>query len=293
MRRSKPTSEKRKEATPHPTSKPREALDNTVTSHSPPTQPKPAHHSSSPPNPPIHLSTPTPAPMASPAPAPAPTAPAAPSVTETYNALGASYEAAFAAVPAQLRVLQSLQSQLAPRSRVLDLGSGTGRPTAAALAAAGHAVAGIDISPVMVAAARARVPGAAFDVADARTYEPPPGELHAVTAFFSFIAEVSLAQILALPGRVAAWLRPGGVFVSGWVCPPGLRAENVPLRWMGRDVVVSVVPPEELVRAMEDAGFEVLEKVEELYLPKAVEAGICSADEVWEEPHVFIVARKK
>jgi len=234
--------------------------------------------------------------MAEPAPtAPAaPAAPTAPSVTETYNALGASYEAAFTNVPAQVRVLQTLLTHLPPHAQVLDLGSGTGRPTASTLAAAGHAVAGIDIAPVMVAAARARVPAATFDVADARVYEHPrPGELDAVTAFFSFIAEVSLAQILALPARVAGWLRGGGLFVSGWVCPPGLRAENVPLRWMGRDVVVSVVPPEELVRAMEEAGFEVLEKVEESYLPKAVEAGICTADEVWEEPHVFIVARKK
>ena len=220
--------------------------------------------------------------------------PGAPSVTETYNALGASYEAAFTNVPAQVRVLQTLLAHLPAHASVLDLGSGTGRPTAALLAAAGHAVHGVDISPVMVAAARERVPAATFAVGDARAYdrgdEPP---LDAVTAFFSFIAEVSHEQILGLPGRVARWVRPGGLFVSGWVCPPGLRAENVPLKWMGHDVVVSVVPPEELVQALEEAGWEVLEKVEEPYLPKAVEAGICEEDEVWEEPHVFIVARKK
>jgi hypothetical protein len=29
-----------------------------------------------------------------------------------------------------------------------------------------------------------------------------------------------------------------------------------------------------------------------MYMPKAVEAGICGAEEVWEEPQVFVCARK-
>lgn len=218
------------------------------------------------------------------------------SAVETYNALGTRYETAFTNIPAQVRSLQWLISHLPPNSKTLDLGSGTGRPTASMLTEAGHAVKGIDISPVMVAAARERVPGATFKEGDARRYQPPAeevGKLDAVTAYFSFIAAVSLEDIAKLPKRVHGWLKPGGYFVSGWVCPPGVRAENMELKWMGRDVVVSVLPREEVVRAIEEAGFEVEERVEESYLPKAVEAGICKGDEVWEEPQVFVCARKK
>lgn len=226
-----------------------------------------------------------------------PSAPTKPySVVETYNALGTSYETAFANVPAQVRSLQWLISQLPPRSKILDLGSGTGRPTASMLVDGGHQVKGIDISPVMVSAARERVPGAHFEEGDARTYQPGAeemGSFDAVTSYFSFIAAVSHADITNLPKRVHSWLKPGGYFVSGWVCPPDLKAENLELKWMGKDVVVSVLPREEVVKAIEEAGFEVLEKIEESYLPKAVEAGICKEGEVWDEPQVFVCARKK
>lgn len=217
------------------------------------------------------------------------------SVVETYNTLGSRYEKAFTNVPAQVESLQWLISKLPPSSKILDLGSGTGRPTASMLIEAGHQVKGVDISPVMVSTARERVPGATFEEADARTYEPSAeekGALDVVTSYFSFIAAVTHADITALPKRVSSWLKPGGYFVSGWVCPPGLKAENIPLKWMGNDVVVSVLPKEELVSAIKEAGFEVLDVIEEAYLPKAVQAGICEEEEAWEEPHVFICARK-
>ena len=218
------------------------------------------------------------------------------SVTETYDTLGAAYETAFNNVPAQIKTLKWLISQLSPSSKVLDLGSGTGRPTAAMLVEAGHQVTGLDISPRMIEVARERVQGATFVLGDAKTYQPREEvreKLDAVTAFFSFIAAVSHDDIRSLPVRVASWLKPGGLFVSGWVCPPGLSVEDHAMKWMGKDVVVSVLPWAEVVKAIEDAGFEVVEKIEETYLPKAVEAGICGAEEVWEEPHVFVCARKK
>lgn len=218
------------------------------------------------------------------------------SATETYDTLGTAYETAFDNVPAQVKSLQWLISRLTPSSKVLDLGSGTGRPTAAMLVEAGHQVTGLDISPVMIEAARERVPGATFELGDARTYQPREEEwakLDGVTAFFTFIAGVLHDDIRSLPVRVASWLKPGGLFVSGWFCPPGLRVENHETKWMGKDVTVSVLPQEEVVKEIERAGFEVAEKIEETYLPRAVEAEICGPDEVLEEPHVFVCARKK
>ncbi|NEE06177.1 methyltransferase domain-containing protein, partial [Streptomyces sp. SID7499] len=77
-----------------------------------------------------------------------------------FDALGAEYERAFAASAAHRESLERLLADLAPGSRVLDVGSGTGRPTAQTLAAAGHRVLGVDVSPVMTALAARQVPTA-------------------------------------------------------------------------------------------------------------------------------------
>ncbi|NEE27640.1 methyltransferase domain-containing protein, partial [Streptomyces sp. SID7982] len=85
-----------------------------------------------------------------------------------FDALGAEYERAFAASAAHRESLERLLTDLAPGSRVLDVGSGTGRPTAQILAEAGHRVLGVDVSPVMAALAARQVPGADFRCADIR-----------------------------------------------------------------------------------------------------------------------------
>lgn len=90
-----------------------------------------------------------------------------------FDALGAEYERAFAASAAHRESLERLLADLAPGSRVLDVGSGTGRPTARTLADAGHRVLGVDVSPVMTALAARQVPTAEFRCADARDLPCP------------------------------------------------------------------------------------------------------------------------
>ncbi len=48
------------------------------------------------------------------------------------------------------------------------------------------------------------------------------------------------------------------------------------MNWMVKDVMVSVLPRKEVVKAIEGAGFEVVEKIDETYLPKGY-WGSCSA----------------
>ena len=86
-------------------------------------------------------------------------------------------------------------------STVLDLGCGPGT-FAAAAAARGARVTGIDADPSAVAAAAAAVPDATFSVGDA--HDPPPGP-------FDVVAAVQLLQHVANPlavlraaGRVGA-----------------------------------------------------------------------------------------
>lgn len=85
-----------------------------------------------------------------------------------FDALGGEYEKAFASSAAHRASLAWLLERLSPGSTVLDVGSGTGRPTAATLAGAGHKVLGVDVSSVMVEIASRQVPGAEFRCEDIR-----------------------------------------------------------------------------------------------------------------------------
>ena len=61
---------------------------------------------------------------------------------------------------------------VAPGSRILDAGSGTGR-VGAALAERGHTVVGVDADPALVEAARADYPGPTWLVADLAELDLP------------------------------------------------------------------------------------------------------------------------
>jgi ubiquinone/menaquinone biosynthesis C-methylase UbiE len=91
--------------------------------------------------------------------------------------------------------------------RILDVGSGTGRLTAA-LAERSAEVVGVDPAPRMVTEARAKaIPGAMFMVASAESLPFADASFDAATASFTLHhwrdAEVGLAEL----GRV---VRPGG-----------------------------------------------------------------------------------
>jgi SAM-dependent methyltransferase len=71
-----------------------------------------------------------------------------------------------------------------PRGRTLDLGCGEGR-LARDLAALGHDVVGIDVSPTMIAAAREAAPEMELHVADAAALPFEDGSFGLVLAFMS------------------------------------------------------------------------------------------------------------
>jgi len=83
---------------------------------------------------------------------------------EVFDSIGPAYEDAFAGLLEQTSSVDWLLTQLkdagVETARFVDMGCGTGRPVCLSLANAGHDVLGIDVSPVMVAAARERVSNA-------------------------------------------------------------------------------------------------------------------------------------
>jgi len=114
-------------------------------------------------------------------------------------------------------------SELAPRSRVLDLGVGTGRELGA-LQDEGHDVVGLDFSPAMLAicARRARpVPLVLADLWSALPFDA--GSFDAALALHGTLAHPpSGGALQSLVGELARVLAPGGVVIAevpspGWL----------------------------------------------------------------------------
>src|SRR3954453_12586023 len=87
----------------------------------------------------------------------------------SFDRIGARYDEAFPHKEGQLAAGEWLINRMPPGSRVLDVGCGTGLPTARQLADAGFDVTGIDSSEGMLQLAGRDVPTATFrrlDVAD-------------------------------------------------------------------------------------------------------------------------------
>ena len=213
------------------------------------------------------------------------------SAEELFDDIGPEYESAFSGLQTQAASIEWIINQLQDRkpAKCLDIGCGTGRPACLELANAGHDVLGIDSSTAMVEDARQKVPNATFQKLDVTDYNPGPESFDAITVYFSMIASVSQDQIRQNIQNIHSWLKPGGVFVFGTVPVAGNSLE---IEWMGRPIVVSSLEPEEAVEWIRKVGFEVVHHGVSTFMPKAAQAGICREDDVWEEPHLFVYARK-
>ncbi|MFJ1807152.1 MULTISPECIES: class I SAM-dependent methyltransferase [unclassified Streptomyces] len=193
-----------------------------------------------------------------------------------FDALGPEYEKAFAHSEAHRRSLEWLLGRLAPGARVLDVGSGTGRPTAETLARAGHHVLGVDVSPVMVELAARQVPEAEFRCTDVRELPLEDHSFDAVCVYFSLL-QLDRAQQSELVGRLARALRPGGSLVFATV---PLDVAGVDAVFMGQPVRVTSFAAGALVDVVTGAGLTVLAQEDVLFTPDHPEAG--------PEPHLFL-----
>jgi ubiquinone/menaquinone biosynthesis C-methylase UbiE len=174
-------------------------------------------------------------------------------------------------------------------AKVLYLGCGTGRPVCSAFADAGHDVLGVDVSGVILSDARVKVSNAKFMKADIFQMEFPWQSFDANTIFFSLAAGSSQDLIRRQIRRMYDWLKSEGVLVLATV--PFAR-NQVRSRFMGRPFIGSGLSQEEYLVCIKQVGFEIVYHSLSSFKPKAVEAGICKAEENGEEPHLFICAKK-
>ncbi|MFF4049504.1 class I SAM-dependent methyltransferase [Streptomyces chartreusis] len=197
-----------------------------------------------------------------------------------FDDLGPDYEKAFAHAPAHLSALEWLIERLPPAARTLDVGSGTGRPTAATLVEAGHSVLGVDVSPVMVELAARQVPGAEFRCDDIRELPLDADSFDGVCVFFSLL-QMTRAEQSALMRRLARALKPGGHLVLATV---PADVEDVEVVFMGRRVLATSFAEDALTDMLESAGLTVLSRHDTAFTPAHPDAG--------PEPHLFVHCRR-
>ncbi|ASP83183.1 SAM-dependent methyltransferase [Sinorhizobium meliloti] len=186
---------------------------------------------------------------------------------EAFDAIGAHYDEAFPNKQGQVSAGDWLIRSLPTGSRVLDVGCGTGVPTARQLVASGFDVVGIDLSGGMVKLARECVPGATFhqmDIADLRPGGPRElGQFDAVAAFFSLLmlprAEIPLALL-----TIRNLLVPRGLFALSMV---EADVDDFSIPFLGNNIRVSGYLREDLRAIIAEAGFQIVEETSYTYAP--------------------------
>ncbi|MBK1689227.1 class I SAM-dependent methyltransferase [Rubrivivax gelatinosus] len=172
----------------------------------------------------------------------------------SYDAIAADWEDARTSLSdAEARLLDGLLDGLPTGARVLDLGCGTGRPMAEAVAARGLQVTGIDQSAAMLARSRARLPGHDWRLARLEDFEPD-GPYAAALAWDSLfhVPREAHAGILR---RVRAALAPG----AGFMLTVGGSAHPAFTDTMfGHEFFYDSHPPETACALLEAEGFAVV-----------------------------------
>jgi SAM-dependent methyltransferase len=172
---------------------------------------------------------------------------------KAYDEIGPRYDEAFPHKDGQIECARRLLAELPEGAEVLDVGCGTGLPTARQLVAGGCRVTGIDIAPVMLATARANVPEATFIRRDVLSLdESSEGRYAAVVAFFSLL-NLPKARIKDSLGLLYRSLLPGGRLAYGMV---EADVDDTQIAFLGSRIRVTGYPRYELRAVLADAGFE-------------------------------------
>ncbi|MGH3309156.1 MAG: class I SAM-dependent DNA methyltransferase [Streptomyces sp.] len=187
---------------------------------------------------------------------------------EAFDAIGDQYDLAFPHKEGQVAGGAWLTGQLPAGARVLDLGCGTGLPTARQLAEAGHLVTGVDLSEGMVALARENVPGGDFRVLDFADLEDQAlGPFDGAAAFFSLLM-LPREEIPYALRMLHGQLREGAPLALSMV---EADLNDFSLPFLGRTIRVSGYLRDELRRVVRDAGFEIAGEDAYAYAPASTD----------------------
>lgn len=179
-------------------------------------------------------------------------------VTSGYDIIAEAYLERYGRSEVRDRWLRELIERLPSGARVLDLGCGPGVPVARELTKRGFQVVGVDGSARQIQLARSNVPAAEFVHNDMTEVEFASESFDAVGAFYS-ITHIPRAEHEVLLQRIAAWLRPGGIFVAS--LGAFHSRDRTEKDWLGVQMFFSHYGADFNERLVRDAGF-VIEKTE-------------------------------
>ena len=180
-----------------------------------------------------------------------------------FDHIGARYDEAFPHKDGQIEATERLVAQLPTGARVLDVGCGTGVPTARLLCDAGFEVTGIDISAGMLELARRNVPESDLHQLDILDLEASFGPFDAAVACFSLLM-LPRAEIPRALDRMRDLLRPGAPLLLGMV---EADVDDIPIPFLGATVRVSGYPRADLEPLLRASGFAVEDLRERSYAP--------------------------
>jgi SAM-dependent methyltransferase len=172
-----------------------------------------------------------------------------------FDMIGERYDESFVERDAQRAEGAWLIESLPAGGRVLDLGCGSGLPTAKQLLDGGMEVVGIDESSKMLELAASQAPGGTYLHGDLRKLDDSLGQFDAVAAFFALLM-LPRADIPPLLARCRELLRGPKLLVLGMVVSD---FDMFPISFLGVPTHVTAYPPADLRQLVTDAGYEVLD----------------------------------
>ncbi len=180
-----------------------------------------------------------------------------------YDAIAEEYEKVYGNNPHQIEAIEWLCSVLPLGARILDVGSGTGIPTAKMLVDKGYEVMGIDNSTRMIHISRNKVPGAKFVEMNIKKLRLGDLKFDAITAFFSLlhVQEEIFDRVLF---NLSNHLKEGGYFLISMV-EGNTNAEG---RILGQKMWFVSFPKKELERRMTKAGLTILKSKKVKFQPR-------------------------
>jgi cyclopropane fatty-acyl-phospholipid synthase-like methyltransferase len=188
--------------------------------------------------------------------------------SEAFDAIGDRYDEAFPHKEGQIAAAAWLSGQLPAGARVLDVGCGTGLPTARQLADDGHRVTGIDLSPAMLKLYRDNVPEGECHRLDLADLDAAGlGRFDGVVAFFSLLM-LPRQEIPCALKMLHGQMREEGPLVLGMV---EADVNDFSIPFLGNTIRVSGYLRDDLQRVVQDAGFEVVGEDAYAYAPASTD----------------------
>ena len=177
----------------------------------------------------------------------------------------------------RMRWLAKVLDKLAPNDHILDLGSGSGDPTAIEIVKE-HQVTGVDISEEQIKLAKQNVPEGNFIHHDVGSVEFPDNTFNAVVSFYT-LEHIPRKEHATILQRIYRWLKPHGYLL---ISIEAADIDDMMGEWLGVPMFFSIWPPETMKQIVAEAGFEFIEAATEIQVENTTEI-----------PYLWIFAQKK